>query len=89
MAKHLFNFKFKIMSKSSSSYVIKTFTKPKRYFITISEEKVVETTTSVYDAKFFDEFEEASEVLKTLGNKTFLLEPIKWLEDEALFSQKR
>jgi hypothetical protein len=77
------------MSKSSSSYVIKTFTKPKRYFITISEEKVVETTTSVYDAKFFDGFEEASSFLKTLDNKIFLLKSIKWLEDEALFSQKK
>ena len=77
------------MSKSTKSYVIKTFTKPERYFISISEEKVVETTKSVYDAKFFDEFEEASEVLKTLGNKTFLLEPIKWLEDEALFSEEK
>ncbi len=76
------------MSKSSSSYVIKTFTKPERYFINISEEKVVETTNSVYDAKFFDGFEQASSFLNTLDNKTFLLEPINWLEDEALFSQK-
>lgn len=76
------------MSKSSSSYVIKTFTKPERYFINISEEKVVETTNSVYDAKFFDGFEDASALLKTLEKKTFQLEPIYWLEDEALFSQK-
>ena len=77
------------MSISSNSYVIKTFTKPERYFRSISEEKVVETTDSVYNAKFFDKFEEASLLLKTLDNKTFLLEPIYWLADEALFSEKK
>ena len=77
------------MSKSTNSYVIKTFTKPERYFLSISEEKVVKTTDSVYDADFFDGFEEASILLKTLEKKTFQLEPIYWLDDEALFSEEK